>query len=371
MNRPADSVPDVLRARGSSEELALKQARLLARARERGAGAVVVRRADTLTWLLAGADVLVSRQAGPVAEAVVHEGGVEVVTNRIEADRLRLEELPDGCTVHAEPWEAPDRLAARSLALARERSGNGVVTDDATLDLTEARWPLLPIERERLRAGGYLTARTIMDLASRLAPEMREHAVAGLLTGALRELGLHVPVVLVAGASRLGTVRHPVPTHAPLGDAALLVVCSEARGLVSATSRLVRFGPEPGPVRERLAAVLQVEAAMLAATTAGTTMDGVLRAAREAYAAVGYPEAWRDHHQGGPIGYRPREWLALPGDERPVRRGAAYAWNPSLPWAKSEDTFVLGEDGLENVTWDERWPSLTVDGRPRADVLVP
>lgn len=371
MNTPDEIAPDVLQRRGGADEVASKLARIAQRLEEHGAGALVLRRSDTLTWLLAGADVLVSRQAGPVVEAVAHAAGVEVVTNHIEAERLRHEELPEGCHVHAVPWQQPAALSERALALAHELSSNGSVVDDDTVDLTDARWPLLPVELERLRATGRATAATLTDVAVGLSPELTEHQAAGRVMGALRARGLHVPVVLVAGASRLGTVRHPVPTHAPLGNAALIVVCSEGRGLVSATSRIVRFGIEPGPVAERLSEVLRVEAAMLEATRPGTALGDVLSAARGAYARVGHPEAWRDHHQGGPIGYRPREWLVVPGDQRPVRLGAAYAWNPSLPWAKSEDTFVVSEAGLENVTWDDRWPSVTVEGRPRADVLAP
>ncbi len=371
MNDGHTTTAEILRTRGGADELESKRRRVLDHVRARGAAAAVIRRGDTLAWLLGGADVLVSRQAGPVAEAVVHAAGVEVVTNQIEAERLRSEELPDGCGVHAVPWEHPQALGQQSLALARELAQGGDVVDDAEVELTDVRWPFLDIELARLRAAGSVTARTLTDVASRLTPDQSEHDAAGRLMGALRAQGLHVPVVLVAGASRLGSVRHPVPTHAPLGAAALLVVCSEARGLVSSTSRIVRFGPQPGPIDERLALVLQVEAAMLAATRQGVSFDHVLSAARTAYAAVGHPEAWRDHHQGGPVGYRPREWLVVPGDQRPVQTGAAYAWNPSLPWAKSEDTFVLAETGLENVTWDERWPSVTIDGRSRAAVLVP
>ena len=60
---------------------------------------------------------------------------------------------------------------------------------------------------------------------------------------------------------------------------------------------------------------------------------------------------------------------------RPLRAGMALAWNPSLPWAKSEDTFLLGGDGvadadLTNLTWDPRWPHVLVAGRPRAAVRV-
>jgi len=356
-------------ARGAASELETKRLRVMDVAHAAGAAALVVRRADTLAWLLCGADVLVSRQGGAVVEAVVHDHGVDVVTSRIEAERLRHEELPHGVDVVAVPWERPSAVGERAAELALDRAQGGAVASDAEVSLDDARWPLLGVEVERLRSAGRATARIVTDVAATLSPDLSEHAVAGRLMGALREHGLHVPVVLVAGAARLGHVRHPVPTHTPVGNAAMLVVCSEAHGLVSAATRIVRFGGEPGPIGERLALVLDIEAAMLAATRPGATLGDVFAAARSAYATIGHPDAWRDHHQGGPIAYRPREGLAVPGDRRAVVVGAAYAWNPSLPWAKSEDTFVLTDAGLENVTWDERWPSVVVDARPRADVL--
>ncbi|WP_230968530.1 hypothetical protein [Nostoc sp. WHI] len=44
----------------------------------------------------------------------------------------------------------------------------------------------------------------------------------------------------------------------------------------------------------------------------------------------------------------------------------AVAWNPSLPGAKIEDTFIILKDGeLENLTFDPKWPSVKVEGRDR------
>jgi hypothetical protein len=48
----------------------------------------------------------------------------------------------------------------------------------------------------------------------------------------------------------------------------------------------------------------------------------------------------------------------------------ALAWNPSLPGHKIEDTILVGDDGVENLTIDPRWPTVTVGGRARPDVLV-
>ena len=71
---------------------------------------------------------------------------------------------------------------------------------------------------------------------------------------------------------------------------------------------------------------------------------------RRLYAEVGFPEEWRRHHQGGLTGYRSREVIAGPGVATEIAVGQAFAWNPSLPGAKAEETFVLTSGGPEVLT---------------------
>jgi Xaa-Pro aminopeptidase len=348
-------------------ELATKLGRVGAWLEARGADALHVRRAENLAWITGGGDLLVHREGAPIAEAIATGDALVVVTNRIEAARLEAEELPPGVRVEVVPWSEPGGRAARARGLLGARR----VLDDADPDVAELRHPLLPVERARLAAIGEAASRALGDAASALDAGFTERAAAARLHGAIRAAGADLPVVLVAGEARLGHVRHPVPTDAPLGRVGLLVVCAQRFGLVASLSRLVAFGSVAEPVAAALAKVLGVEASMLAATRPGVATEAVLDAARRAYAEAGVPDAWEDHHQGGPTGYLPRDWLAMPGERRPLRAGTAVAWNPSLPWAKSEDTFLLEEDGgLTNLTWDPRWPSEAVAGRPRARVRV-
>ncbi len=72
---------------------------------------------------------------------------------------------------------------------------------------------------------------------------------------------------------------------------------------------------------------------------------------------------------------RNREFEIAPGQrdsrwyDQPVEAGHAVAWNPSLPGGgKSEDTFLVEEDGLRCVTRTGSWPE--VDGRPAVLELV-
>jgi hypothetical protein len=53
-----------------------------------------------------------------------------------------------------------------------------------------------------------------------------------------------------------------------------------------------------------------------------------------------------------------------------VRVGQAFAWNPWAPGAKVEDTCLLTTSGLDMLTVDPGWPTVTVGGRARPEVLV-
>jgi len=346
------------------EELCRKLERVAALLDAREADALWLRKAENLAWITGGGDLRINREGAPIADAVVTREGLTVVTSRIEAARLQAEELPPDTLVEAVAWHDGGARGRRVAGLLQGRSW----IDDADADLSELRQPLLAIEQTRLAAVGTAASRALTGVAGTLEPRMSERAVVARVHGALRDAGVDLPVALVAGEKRFGTVRHPVATDLPFGRLGLVVVCAMRFGLIASLSRTIAFGGAPPRAEDALRKVWRVEAAMLAASRVGAASRDVLAAARDAYAGVGEPDAWEDHHQGGPTGYLPRDWLATPDEGRVLRAGMALAWNPSLPWAKSEDTFLLEADGLRNLTWDERWPHELVDGRPRAAV---
>jgi Xaa-Pro aminopeptidase len=118
-------------------------------------------------------------------------------------------------------------------------------------------------------------------------------------------------------------------------------------------------------------AAAEVDAAVLAASRPGTTLGKLFDVLARAYAAQGYPDEWRRHHQGGLTGYRGREVFAVPGDATALPEVCAVAWNPSVTdGGKSEDTALVTSGGVEVVT---RTPELgeveTARGFPRPGVV--
>jgi antitoxin VapB len=117
----------------------------------------------------------------------------------------------------------------------------------------------------------------------------------------------------------------------------------------------------PDDLKRKAEAVAYIDAAMIAATRPGKTVAEVFQAAKDAYAKVGFADEWHLHHQGGPAGYDPREFVATAAADIPVGMGQAYAWNPSITGCKSEDTILVGETGNEIMSEIDGWPTMDVE----------
>lgn len=327
-----------------------KLARLTALLEGRGADELVLTCSENLAWLFDGARVAVPYAGAPVFQAIVSRDGtvrVDALVN--EADRLRDEELPD-VDIRAVPWHAP-------------LPGGALVDTDLVAELRAARAVLLPVERQRYRDLGRDAAVAVTSVLGTVTPASTERAVAADLARAIVGMGADPVVILVGGESRRA-VRHPLPTDARLGARAMIAIGAKRHGLVASLTRWVRFGPTPDDTLD--AALLEVEADAFAATRPGRPLAAVLADIAAAYPRHGLPEdAWEGHHQGGPAGYLGRDPKVTPQTPDAVVAGSAYAWNPSVPGGKVEDTVVIDADGVEVLTADPAWPVSTVRGLPR------
>jgi Xaa-Pro aminopeptidase len=349
----------------------VKRARLGAILDAHGLGALVLRDPANLAWYLGGARVHVV-PGEPIAEVTVGRGGEELRTTAIESPRLAAEELgADAPPVRALPWweplDPPGATAATPQGSDRPRAGER----DVAGDVMAARSSLTDPEIERYRALCRDTAAATGAALRDAQPRDTEFALAGRAAKRLYERAIEPVVMLVAGDERLPLHRHPLPTAAPLGARTMLVVCGRRAGLVSAVTRMRAFTPLSDAERDRYAALLAVEAAYLDATRPGARIGDIVAAGAGAYAECGFPaDEWHAHHQGGPIGYATRDYLASPATEHGARDRQAFAWNPSGGGFKVEDTVLATDAGLEIISPDPDWPSVAVSGRQRPDVLA-
>ncbi|MEX5748216.1 M24 family metallopeptidase [Massilia sp. X63] len=358
------------RAAEVADKLALLRAQLAAA----GAGAVRLRGVDWFAWVTAGGSSAVLQTTdGGVAEVLVTPEEACILTDAIEAERLRAEELPDGFTFHVEPWAEPElreryvQNAAAGRTILSDRPANGAVAGEQPLPhaLRQRRMVLGPAECERYRLLGREAAEAMGETLRRARPDWTEFQLAGAGAEALWRRGIHPALVLAAGERRLPAWRHPTPTAERIGARAMLVFCARRHGLYANLTRFVRFaGGSPAPLDEQRA-LMEVEATGLAAVQPGKSLSAVYHALEAAYRHADREEAIREHHQGGITGYRAREILAGPSTATLLEEGMAFAFNPSFAGVKIEDTFLLGPHGLENLTFDPGWPAADVHGRKR------
>lgn len=346
---------------GALDEHAIKRDRLLKIIADQGAQRLLLTSQPALAWYLEGARVHVSLAAPPVVAALVSAEGDEVILTGNESERLRAEELPAGIAVRELDWSA---------APAAIDPGPGTLTEDRVADqLRAARSPLLPGEIGRFRDLGRDAARVMTEVLGVRTPDDTELAVTAALTARLVEAGAEPLVVLVGGADR-SSYRHPLPTSAQVGRRFLAVICARRHGLVINLSRWVRFGPPTAAERSADERILAVEAAFFAATAPGATLGDAFRAGCAGYAEHGFAaDEWTRHHQGGIAGYHGRDPRAVPGATDRIVADQAFAWNPTAPGCKVEDTVLLTEHGLEVLTADPAWPSTDVAGLARPAVL--
>lgn len=380
---PADAVPGAV-----SDELADKQARLAGFLDRQNLKAVLLWRRQNFAWITCGRENRIpDNEETGVAGILATPDRRWCLADAIEAPRMRDEELAGtGIEVIEFPWHDAGAGGRRvrgllgDLGLSPERVAADVdkpAVGFASLpgDFAQLRWPLTSAEVDRYRDGATRTAGAVEQAVEAVEPGMSEHDLAALLAFTVRAAGLVPHVNLIATDERVFRFRHPIPTDKALARYAMLVTCAGFGGLVTSCTRFVHFGPVPDELKRKQQAVADVDAAVILATRPGRTLGEIFDDLQHAYAAAGFADEWTLHHQGGPTGYANRERVATPGDATAVLDFQAFAWNPSITGAKSEDTILVTPDELEILSGhSEDWPTITgqsPDGElPRAACLV-
>jgi antitoxin VapB len=353
------------------EEVAEKLYRVRGYLAATGSSGALFTRQFNVSWITAGMeDVIIRGADGSFVWALVTPDGAYLLGSNIEAARVSAEEGPAelGFEVVGVPWyEGHFQSAIGGICdtakLLNDGEGPGT---DASKALQRLRLNLTPGEADRMRALGAVAREGLEDGIRRLTAGMSGRDLCAEVTFRLESCGILPFVVLVGGGDRRAGFRHPTVSDDPLERDALVVIVGVRGGLNVALTRTASVGAPDAALAERHVIAAEAEARAIEATRPGTTYGEALQAQLDTYEAHGYHDEWRNHTQGGPIGYGAREFgvapLAAPDEytQRAVEVGHAVAWNPTVQGAKSEDTFLVGENGNELISNSASWPSITV-----------
>lgn len=321
-------------------------------------------RPNNFAWLTDGGDNVVNRAEETGVAAAGYDGDdIIVVTNNIEAPRLRAEELPNDARIETFEWHGTELAGAVSDVSPTPAAADFEVPALESIDAAPLRRPLTDDQMRSYRDLGEDTAAAVERVARHIDGSTTERKVATRLRNELEREGIAGSVVLVGGERRAQAYRHFTPKDESLDGYAILSVNVTRDGLFASCTRTVAFDP-PGWLVDRTEDAMRVETTALAATrrvgTAGGTADAVFDAIQDAYAAVGWDGEWQHHHQGGATGFAGREWIATPDSDADVALPMAYGWNPTIQGTKSEDTYLVTEDGIELLTSTGEWPTASV-----------
>lgn len=319
-----------------------------------GLGAMMLQSPANFAWYTGGADNRVEQSASLGVAAVLITGDAEyVVTDGIEAPRMREEESPDYEVVE-HPWYEDPAIAVRELTggapLGADHPFEGAARDISG-EVAPLRYVLDAEAIELYRQAGAETSAAMQEATAALSPGMNEHEAAANLASACRKRGLTTSVVLIAADDRIIRYRHPIPRGSTVERRAMLVVCAERGGLYVSLTHIVDFEGPDGEIKQRQEACEEILRRMREeATRPGRTLAEAFANCKRFYAEAGFPDEWRLHHQGGMAGYAAREIIATPETIQTIQPGQAFAWNPSITGAKAEETFVLTENGPEVIS---------------------
>lgn len=345
-------------------EFETKQARILCLLKAHKLDALLLHKVSSFAWATCGVSshVNIASSMGE-ASLLITDSNRFLLTNNIEATRLKEETRlkEQAWEFRVIPWyEQADDTIKLTEGLQVGSDFSSPLFVDLSGKMAHLRADLTPEEGCRFRELGKLCAAAMEDAAHSIVLGQTEHEIAGVLANAAESRGVQVIVNLIAVDERILTHRHPLPTAKQLKHYAMLVLCGRRYGLVCSITRFVHFGEIPAEISARANAVAQVDARLINDTRSGRRLDEIFNGAVNAYAEVGFPDEWRLHHQGGPAGYEPREYIATPDRKDVVRVGQAYAWNPSITGTKSEDTILVGVDSNEVITAIPDWPTYAV-----------
>jgi len=297
------------------------------------------------------------------------DAGSALITNEIETPRLEgdFHVRERGWDVLCAPWydaDAPLALACSFAGVPADEllSDRDDIGRNVNDELIAARIVLGVEEREELRELGALTGVAIGAGIESWRPGVTtDFDAAAVITAILEAGGATAVCLIVGGDDRLRSFRHPLAVGRVLNDAIMAVVVAKRAGLhVAATRICVRSSDDE--IVTLMKSLDAVNDAVLEASLPGGSWGEALDALASGYQSIGQPDAWREHFQGGPIGFDQREFELAPFQTSspfwslPRQLNTAVAWNPSLRGgAKIEETYLLGND-VELLTVTPSWP---------------
>jgi Xaa-Pro aminopeptidase len=362
----------------SKEELEIKLKRLRDLMRDRKLSAIYIKRQDNFAWLSCGGKNYVGIGDMGNCGLLVTADSHYAISNNIEAPRMAVEEHLEelGFVIHAGTWHDTGFEAATIKKLAGAAPGFDFASPlgvGAAEDIKELRFSLTEPELERYRETGFLVSLSLEETAVSIRPGESEFEILGRLSESLAARGVVFYSGMCAADDRISRYRHPIATDKRVKERVQLGGNFGRFGLIACLTRYVNFTPVSAELRKQMRLNQEIDLVFMENSIPGKSYQHPFLAGKEAYAERGFGAEFDKHHQGGPIGYTPRDYRIDFSHTGIIRENQGFCWNPSITGTKSEDTIIARAKGFEFITRPVIFPRVKINlgekTYTRADIL--
>jgi Xaa-Pro dipeptidase len=348
-------------------EILEKEGRLRDFLRSKGLKALLLKRQANFSWMTCGGLNLVgiTTEIGATS-LLITEDAKYAICNNIEAPRMVKEERLEkqGFALKTFPWHEE-----REISIVKELAGEGPVGCDVpfpnTIMLAEEvarlRYSLTSEERERYRWLGEKVSLALEKTMMETKRGEKESEVVGRLCREIWKDRIDPAGLMAAADERMFRFRHPIPSEKKVEKYLMVSINARKWGLVVCLTRSLHFGKLPSPLKEKYEANVLIDCTLMSHTRPGMLAREALQKGIEAYREKGYPEEWQLHHQGGSIGYVPRDYRVNFNTPDVIQEHQGFAWNPSITGTKSEDTILATKKGPEMITHPILYPTISLN----------
>lgn len=350
-----------------NQEFSIKIKRVRSLLEELKLDAIYLKRQDNFAWLTCGGINYVSIGDMGNCGLLITMDKLYAITNVIEFSRMRdeeqLEEL--GFLIYYSDWYDNEFEASKIKSLSgSDRVGfdyPGPFGTNIGEDVKKQRFSLTEDEIERYKKLGYIASLAIEEIASSIQPGETEIQVASRLTHLLSKYNIAPVTLMCAADERIINYRHPISTSKVIKERVQLGGNLRYKGLIVGCTRLVNFTPITEELQDQYQKNIEIDCIMMNNTIPGKSYQVPLLAGKNAYKERGFEDEFIKHHQGGTIGYQPRDYRIDFSHVDNILENQAFCWNPSITGTKSEDTIMTTSDGIEMITKPIIFPTIDIE----------
>ncbi|WP_319559938.1 M24 family metallopeptidase [Marispirochaeta sp.] len=363
-----------------SEELRIKRQRIAKLLDTLDLDGLYLKRQSNFSWATGGGinTVGITSELGNAGLLFTRNGDF-AVCNNIEEPRMREEEQLEalGFEIKSYIWhENREQQIVQELADPKRLGADFAFPGAWELksEIARLRYSLTESELERYKELCYLTNLALETTAAEIRPGDRECEILGRLAQRLWADRIDIVTTFCGADERIERYRHPVATQKRVEKRAMLGCNARRNGLIVCLTRFVQFGEVPEALRQQYRENVELDLILWSHTVAGKPVQEAFTAVEAAYRRQGRAEEFDLHHQGGSIGYEPRDYRVDYATDETVALNQPFCWNPSITGTKSEDTILATADVSLPMTRPILFPRLEMDVNgarfERADILV-